>query len=137
MKYPADYYFTKEHEWVHLNGDTAFIGLTELAKQELQEILSIEIHKMGENLSADQAFGRIRSCRYLGKLVMPFAGKIIAVNEAYCSDPKLFNSCFDEEHWIVKVKLIEPVDRSRLLDQNSYKSYKANNYLHLVKYLLN
>jgi len=100
MNYPPGYYFTKEHEWVFIRDGYAYIGITELVKKELQEIKNIEIHRLGEQLDADQAFGRIRSIRYLCKLIMPFSGKIGEVNWEYCKNPSEFNSIFDEKHWI-------------------------------------
>lgn len=136
MNYPSDYLFTKEHEWVHFENEIAFIGLTELAKKELEEIKSIEIHKIGVSLNTDQVFGRITAKRYLCKLILPFPGKITEVNSSYCDNPEQFNSYYDKDHWIVKVEVKQPIDTSRLLTIDHYKSFKTQNFLHLVKYLL-
>jgi glycine cleavage system H protein len=136
MSYPEGYYFTREHEWVKIEDQIAYVGLTELAVKELEEIISIDIHTVGLALYVDQAFGRIKSRKFLCKLIMPFPGKIIEVNSKFTDDPELINGPFNPDHWIVKIDLESNIDQNKLLTFLEYKNHKKQNVLHMVKYLL-
>jgi len=132
MNYPQNYYFTREHEWVNILDDIARIGLTELALRELGVVKQIEIPTIGQTLKKEQVFGKLQSERYLTKLIMPFNGVVIEVNtDAY----KNINEKYFHDHWLVKVKISQPVDKSNLLSLDQYKSYKSSNLLGLIKYL--
>jgi glycine cleavage system H protein len=132
MNYPANYYFTREHEWVNFNGDIAWVGLTELALQELGIILKIEITSLGQFLKKEQVFGRVQSERYLTKLIMPFNGTVTEVNTDLFNN---INEVYFHNHWLVKLKISQPVDKSNLFSLDQYKSYKSVNLLHMIKYL--
>ena len=104
-KYPAEFYFTKEHGCIPIEENTAYISLTELAKKEIKEIKSIEVHTLGILLSKQQVFGRIMTIRFLRKLTMPFKGTELEINHAYCNNIEYINSAYGENYWIVKVNL--------------------------------
>lgn len=132
MNYPSNYYFTREHEWVNINSDVARIGLTELALKELGVISKIEIETLSQSLKKEQVFGKIQTEKYITKLIMPFDGKILEVNT------DAFNNITEEyfhDHWLIKVKLALPIDKSNLLSLDEYKSYKSANLLTMIKYL--
>ena len=130
------YYFTEEHEWIRFENGIAFIGLTSLAKRELGQITDVEIHTIGKDLGENQAFGRIRTEKYLCKLIMPFRGKVL---EANAIDYPGFNSTdedFDPDEWIVKIGINHPLKSEKLYTLDDYKSNNTEQSLHLVKYFL-
>lgn len=135
MIYPENYYFTAQHEWINMEGKYAYIGLTELAIKELGAIQSIEIHTVGKSFKKDQVLGRVRSFKYLCKLIMPFNGKIEKINSEYCDKPVNMNESNLRNHWIVQVELDSLPDKSNLLSFDQYISYKSTNAFHMVKYL--
>lgn len=132
----GDYFFTEEHEWVRLVNNIVYVGLTTHAKKDLGRIENIEIHTIGKNLSENQVFGRIRTSRYLVKLIMPIRGKVI---EASTIDYFGFNNLekeFDPEEWIVKIEVALPLRTEKLYSLEEYKKHQTENALHLVKYFL-
>jgi len=132
----GQYYFTEENEWLRLERDYALVGLTNLAKKELGLIESIEIHTVGKALSENQVFGRIRTKKYLCKLIMPVRGKVL---EANVMDYEKFNTTekdFDPSEWIVKIAVSMPLKSEKLYTLEEYKSKNTERALHLVKYFL-
>lgn len=137
MNYPKNYYFTPEHEWVNIvDDDTIYIGLTELAIQELKSIKSIEVHTLDQTLEKDQVFARVKSDRYLCKLIMPFGGTITEINSEYCANSIVINEKYCHDHWMVRVRPTQPINKDKLLSINEYKSLKTDNMFHMIKYLL-
>ena len=137
MNYPEHYYFTLEREWVDfMANDTAKIGLTELAIQELYPIRNMEIHTVGQTLVKNQVFGRVKNDIMLCKLIIPFDGVVLEVNNTYVSNPEQINGSYSYKDWIIKVKLLHPVDKSILFPFDSYKVHKTDKMFHLITYLL-
>lgn len=137
MDYPKNYYFTPEHEWVNIiDDDTVYIGLTELAIKEIKSIENIEVHTLGQSLKKDQAFARVKSDRFLCKLIMPFDGTITEVNAEYCNNSAVINEKYCHDHWMVKIRAIHPIDKDKLFSIDEYKSLKTDNMFHMIKYLL-
>ena len=132
----GDYYFTEEHEWIRIEGDTAFVGLTNLAKSELGQINEIEIHTIGKELVENQVFGRIRTKRYLCKLIMPVPGKVIALNSIDYTSFNNLKKEFDPEEWIVKLQISLPLKTGKLFTFEQYREHQSQGALHLVKYFL-
>jgi glycine cleavage system H protein len=133
---PGDYYFTEEHEWIRIEGDTAFVGLTTLAKRELGQIDEIEIHTIGKELVENQVFGRIRTKRYLCKLIMPMPGKVIALNNIDYASFNDLTKDFDPQEWIVKLQISLPLKTGKLFTFEQYREHQTQGALHLVKYFL-
>jgi glycine cleavage system H protein len=116
--------------------DYALVGLTNVAKKELGRVENIDIHTVGEALNENQVFGRIRTKRYLCKLIMPLKGKVL---EANIIDYDKFNATeadFDPNEWIVKIAVSLPLKLEKLYTQEVYKSKNTERALHLVKYFL-
>lgn len=133
--YEGIYYFTEEHEWILLKNSYAFVGLTSLAKKELGQIEHIEIHTVGKQLIENQAFGRIRTKKYLCKLIMPLRGKILEANVINYDQFNTLDKDLDENEWIVKIAISFPLKSENLYSLEEYKSNNTEQALHLVKYL--
>jgi len=137
INYPDNYYFTREREWINfIDTDIAYIGLTQLAIKELEPINNIEIHTVGQPLEQNQVFGRVRNETTLCKLIMPFDGLIIEANNSYTSNLEAINGEYSYDNWIVKVKLILPIDKNNLFSLDAYKAHKTDKIFHLITYLL-
>jgi glycine cleavage system H protein len=134
--FSGDFYFTEEHEWIRVEENIAFVGLTSLAKKELGQVEDIEIHTLGKDLMENQVFGRLRTRRYLCKLIMPVRGKVI---EANAIDYISFNNLekdLDPSEWIVKIQISLPLKSEKLYTLEQYKASQTEGALHLVKYFL-
>jgi glycine cleavage system H protein len=129
-------YFTEEHEWIRVEGNIAFVGLTTSAKNELGQIQTIEIHTLGQNRMENQAFGRIRTNRYLCKLIMPVRGKVLEANTIDYSSFNRWEKDFDPEEWIVKIQISLPLKTKMLYTLEQYKTNQTQGAVHLVKYFL-
>ncbi len=130
MSYPAELKYTKEHEWIRINGDgTATIGITEFAQGELGEIVYVEVDTVGEILSKDEVFGTIEAVKTTSDLFMPVTGEIIEFNEAISEkggdNPTLINNDPYGEGWLIKVKVSDVSEIDELLDAESYQATLA------------
>ena len=105
MNIPAELKYTKDHEWVKLEGDIATIGITEFAQSELGDIVYVEIETVGETLAQEEVFGSVEAVKTVSDLFLPMAGEIIEFNEALESSPELVNSDPYGKGWIVKVEI--------------------------------
>ena len=114
--------YTKDHEWVLINGDVATIGITEFAQSELGDIVFVEIETIGETMEKEAVFGSIEAVKTVSDLFMPISGEIITLNEALENNPELVNTDPYGEGWMIKVKYSNINDLSALLD---YKAYEA------------
>jgi glycine cleavage system H protein len=122
MNVPANLKYTKDHEWVLINGDVATIGITEFAQSELGDIVFVEIETIGETMEKEAVFGSIEAVKTVSDLFMPISGEIITLNEALENNPELVNTDPYGEGWMIKVKYSNINDLSALLD---YKAYEA------------
>ena len=123
MNIPDSLKYTKEHEWVRLEGDVAVIGITDFAQGELGDIVFVEVETVDESLSADEVFGTIEAVKTVSDLFMPLDGEVVEFNEAVEDDPSLVNSDPYGEGWLIKVKVSDPADSADLLDAEGYKAY--------------
>ena len=105
MKIPAELKYTKEHEWVRIDGDHAHIGITAFAAQELGDIVFIDIEKDGEEVEEGEVFGSVEAVKTVSDLFMPIGGEIVEVNEALEGKPELINEDPYGEGWIIKIKI--------------------------------
>ncbi len=132
----GEYFFTTEHEWIRVENDVAYVGLTSHAKRDLERIENIEIHTIGRDLDENQVFGRIRTPRYLVKLIMPIRGKVLEANTIDYSEFNKLERDVDPEEWIVKIRLALPLRTEKIFTLEQYKKSQAEGALHLVKYFL-
>lgn len=122
MKALDNYRFTKDHEWITLEGDTAIIGITAYAADQLGDIVFVDINTVGENLNQEEVFGTIEAVKTVSDLFLPVSGEILEFNEALEGNPGLINSDPYGEGWIIKLKISNPAEMDELLDENAYNA---------------
>ena len=121
MSYPADLKYTKEHEWVRLEGDTGTVGITDFAQQQLGDVVYVELPDVGATLTAGQVFGTIESVKAVSELFAPVSGEVIETNGSLKDRPDAVNSK-PHETWMVKVKLANAGEVASLMDAAAYGS---------------
>ncbi len=126
MNIPANLKYTKDDEWVRLEGETAYIGITDYAQHELGDITFVDVDPdlVGETLEAQEEFGAIEAVKTTAELLMPIGGEILEVNETLADEEnaKLVNSDPYGEAWIIKVKVSDPTELDALLDATAYEA---------------
>jgi glycine cleavage system H protein len=121
MNYPADLKYTKEHEWIRVDGNTGTIGITDFAQQQLGDVVYVELPDVGATLAAGQVFGTIESVKAVSELFSPVSGEVTETNGSLKDRPDAVNSK-PHETWMVKVKLANPGEAASLMDAASYQS---------------
>ena len=118
--YPADLKYTKDHEWIRTTADTADVGITDYAQQQLGDVVFVELPQVGRTLAQGEVFGTIESVKAVSELFSPVAGEVVAVNDALTSAPEQVNS---DPHaaWIIRVRPSNPSDLDALLDAATYE----------------
>jgi glycine cleavage system H protein len=122
MNIPGELKYSKEHEWLRVEGDTATIGITAFAQGELGDIIYVDIDTIGETIAKDAIFGTVEAVKTVSDLFMPITGEILDFNEALKDKPELVNSDPYGEGWMVKVKITNPDEISGLLDSAAYQA---------------
>ena len=120
MNFPKNLKYTKDHEWIKLDGDIATIGITEFAQRELGDIVYVEIETTGKSLDAEAIFGTVEAVKTVSDLFLPVAGTITEVNPALVSTPELVNTDPYGEGWMIKMKVKNTVDIQELMDADAY-----------------
>ncbi|HTL80131.1 MAG TPA: glycine cleavage system protein GcvH [Bacteroidia bacterium] len=122
MNFPDNLKYTKDHEWVRVEGNTAIIGITDYAQGELGDIVYVEIDTMGDDVAKEGKFGTIEAVKTVSDLFMPVSGKITAKNEAIDGNPEVVNKDPYGEGWIVKAEMKDASELNALLDAAAYKA---------------
>lgn len=122
MNIPANLKYTKEHEWIAIDGDIATIGITDFAQSELGDIVYVEIETVGEALSKDEVFGSVEAVKTVSDLFMPVGGEILEFNEALESNPEAVNKDPYGAGWMIKVKVSNAAELSELMDASAYEA---------------
>ena len=129
MKFPKDLKYTKEHEWIRIEGDVAYVGITDFAQGELGDIVYVEVESVGDIVKADEIFGTIEAVKTTSDLYMPIDAEVLEVNPKITSDgdddPALVNSDPYGDGWIVKVKIQNMADVAKLMDAQAYEDLVA------------
>ena len=120
MNIPQDLKFTQDHEWIRMEGDFAFVGITDYAQSNLGDIVFLEIETVGETLAKGEAFGNIEAVKAVEELYMPVSGEVAEINPALEASPEVVNKDPYGEGWMVKIKLTDPAELSTLLDAAAY-----------------
>ena len=118
--YPADRQYTKDHEWIRISGDTAEIGITDFAQQQLGDVVFVDLPEPGKTISAGDSFGTIESVKAVSELYAPMSGEVLEVNGHLKDHPEIVNR---DPHgtWMIKVRLSDAADRTHLLDSGAYQ----------------
>ena len=119
---PSELKYTKEHEWIKVEGNTATVGITDFAQGELGDIVFVELPKVGDTVQYMKSFGTIEAVKAVSDLFSPVSGKIIEVNQALDSDPMVINRDPYNGGWIIKIQISDKSQIEQLLDPKSYKS---------------
>lgn len=122
MNFPTDLKYTKEHEWIRLEGDVAYVGITDYAQEQLGDIVFVDIQAEGETLAADEVFGTIEVVKTISDLFLPVGGEILEQNEALADQPELVNKDPYGEGWLIKMKPDAATDIDSLMDVEAYKA---------------
>ena len=120
MQFPADLKYTKDHEWIKVEGNVATIGITNFAQGELGDIVYIDINTVGKMLSAEAVFGTVEAVKTVSDLFLPVAGTISEINPALAGQPELVNTDPYGAGWMVKVTMVNPDDVAQLLTSEAY-----------------
>ncbi len=123
MNIPDNLKYTKEHEWLSLDGDVATVGITDFAQRELGDIVYVEVDTEGEELDQDEVFGTVEAVKTVSDLFMPVKGEVLEFNEALEDEPELINKDPYGKGWIIKIKVANPADVAALLDADAYQKY--------------
>lgn len=122
MNVPSNLYYTKDHEWLRVEGDTAWAGVTDFAQSELGDIVFIEIETLGETLKQGEVFGTIEAVKTVSDMFMPVGGEILEVNPAITDTPDVVNKDPYGAGWMIKISMTDPAEVSGLLDAEKYKA---------------
>lgn len=122
MNIPSNLKYTKDHEWVSLDGDVATVGITDFAQRELGDIVYVEVETLDQTLAKDEVFGTVEAVKTVSDLFLPLSGEIITFNEALESTPETVNSDPYGDGWMVKVKISDASEWDQLMDADAYKA---------------
>ena len=121
MEFPKELKYSKDHEWLKIEGDVAYIGITEFAQAELGDIVFVDIDTNGEALEKEEVFGSIEAVKTVSDLFMPISGEVLVSNEKLQDAPELINSDPYGDGWIIKIAVSDITELDSLLDSDSYK----------------
>lgn len=121
--YPSDYLYSREHEWVRVDGDVCILGITEFAQQELGEVVFVELPEVGQVFDSGDELGTIESVKAVAEIYTPVAGEIIEANEAVVDDPELLNEDPHHEGWLLKIRFSSAADLKQLMNAEQYEAY--------------
>ena len=122
MNFPSELKYTKDHEWIRVEGDEAVIGITDFAQRELGDIVFVDINTVGEEVAANEVFGSVEAVKTVSDLFMPVTATVLSLNDAIDSNPELVNSDPYGEGWIIRVKLSNVADVDGLLSSEAYQT---------------
>ena len=121
--YPEDLRYSKEHEWVRVEGNVATIGVTKFAVEQLGDVTQVDLPKEGESVKKDDVFGTVEAVKAVSELYSPVAGEVVAVNDRLDKEPALVNTSPYDDGWMVKIKLANASERDALLSADAYSAH--------------
>lgn len=123
--YPADFRYTKDHEWVQLNGATGTIGITDYAQHALGDVVFVELPKVGAKVKAGDVLGTVESVKAVSEVFSPVSGEVTEVNSELSTAPEKINQDPHRSAWLVKIKLADANEATKLMDSKTYTDYVA------------
>jgi glycine cleavage system H protein len=123
--YPNDYRYTKEHEWIKADGDSATVGITDHAQDQLGDVVFVELPKVGAKLQSMQSFGTVESVKAVSDIYAPVSGEVTEVNEALVDTPESLNEDPHGKGWLIRLKLSDKTELSKLMTAGQYEEYVA------------
>ena len=121
MNFPSELKYTKDHEWVKINGNEALIGITDFAQRELGDIVYVDVNSIGETIQKEAVFGSVEAVKTVSDLFMPLTGEVLEVNKDIDSAPESVNKDPYGKGWMIKIKISNPSEIAELLDVEEYK----------------
>jgi glycine cleavage system H protein len=122
MNIPTNLRYTKEHEWIRVEGNEAYVGITDYAQSELGEIVFVDINTEGETLAQNEVFGSVEAVKTVSDLNMPVSGEVLEINETINDQPELVNNDPYGEGWMIKISVNDPEELNNLLDAEGYQA---------------
>jgi glycine cleavage system H protein len=122
MKIQENYLYTKDHEWLNIEGNTAYVGISEFAAHELGDIVYIEVETVGEILDKGESFGTIEAVKTVADMYMPVSGEILEFNPLLESQPEMINQDAYEKGWIIKIRITDPEEVGMLMNAATYQT---------------
>jgi glycine cleavage system H protein len=126
MAYPANFRYTKQHEWTDAKGDVATIGITDYAQHELGDVVFAELPKVGAKVEAGKSFGTVESVKAVSEIYSPVTGEVTEINGTLHDTPETINSDPHNAGWLIKVKLANPAEVKDLMDAKAYEAFIAD-----------
>ena len=123
MNFPTNLKYTEDHEWIRVEGDEAYVGITDYAQSELGEIVFVDVNTVGETIGRNEVFGSIEAVKTVSDLNMPVTAEVIEFNEALNDQPELVNNDPYGEGWMIKVKVADAAELDKLMDAAAYEAF--------------
>ena len=123
MNIPSNLRYTKEHEWIRVEGEVAYVGITDYAQSELGEIVFVDINTEGETLAQNEVFGSVEAVKTVSDLNMPVEGEVLEINESINDQPELVNNDPYGEGWMIKIRVVSVAELDTLMDAEAYKEF--------------
>ena len=123
MNIPENLKYTKDHEWLKIQGEEAWIGISDFAQHELGDIVFIEVETVGETLGKGESFGTIEAVKTVSDMYMPVGGEVLEFNQALMTNPEILNKDPYEQGWVVKIRMTDPSEAGELLDAAAYTAH--------------
>ncbi len=121
--YPEDLHYTKDHEWIRVEGETGVAGITSFAQEQLGDVVHVQLPRVGEKFSAHDTFGEIESVKTFSELFTPVSGEVVGINEALADSPELVNTSPYDGGWMIKIKLSDKGELDSLLSASEYEDF--------------
>mgnify|MGYP001054804217 CR=1 FL=1 len=121
--YPEEYLYTKDHEWVHVQGGIATVGITDYAQHELGDVVYVDLPEVGDSFEASEPFGSVESVKAVSEIFCPFSGEVVEVNAQLEDSPETVNQSPHERAWMIKLRMSNPDELKELLSSEEYEEY--------------
>ncbi|MBK7871573.1 MAG: glycine cleavage system protein GcvH [Saprospiraceae bacterium] len=122
MEFPANLKYTEEHEWIRIEGNTAYVGITDFAQSELGEIVYVEVNTVGDELKINDIFGTVEAVKTTSDLYIPISGKVLEFNSRLEDEPELVNEAPYGDGWIIKMEIGDAAELEKLMDAGAYEA---------------